>query len=364
MEANIIFKEDWKVLTRFLPPGWMKMGRELGAFKRSRGFKSVNVLLRILLIHLADSCSLRQATARAKLGNIADVSDVALLKRLKSSSKWLQWMTLELIKVNGISLTPPAWLKNYFIKSVDASVVSEPGSTGTDWRLHYSLDLFSLSCNQFIISRPDVGESFINFKVQEKDLLLGDRIYGRLKGLCYVKDNGGDFIARFKTKAFSLSKQGEDFELAKELAVLNFGEVGNWDLEGYTKSGLSLSIRLCAIRKTEEETEKSIKKAKRAASKQCRKLSAESLELCKYVILVTSLPNTISAQLILELYRFRWQVEIVFKRLKSILGFGHLPKKEEDSCRAWLQGKLFVAQLSQRIVNEGRFFSPWGYPIK
>ena len=364
MKDKIFFKEDWKVLTSFLPEGWVKKGRESGAFSRSRGVKSVKVLLRVLLIHLADSCSLRQATTRAKEGNIADISDVALLKRLKKSADWFQWMSTELLKENGLSLTPPQWLKGYGVKSIDASVVSETGSTGTDWRLHYSLDLYSLCCDQFILSRPNLGESFVNFQVKQRDLLIGDRAYGRLKGLIHVKKNGGDFIARFKCKAFYLSKEGGGFEIAQELGALKYGEVGDWELLGYTKGGLSLSIRLCAIRKSDEETEKSIKKAKRAASKQCRKISDEALELCKYVILVTSLPKTINAKLILDLYRFRWQVEVAFKRLKSILGFGHLPKKDEGSCRAWLQGKLFVALLAQRIVNEGRLFSPWGYPIR
>ena len=50
----------------------------------------------------------------------------------------------------------------------------------------------------------------------------------------------------------------------------------------------------------------------------------------------------------------------VFKRLKSILAMGHLPKYDDQSSRAWLYGKLLVALLTQRLVHLGSTISPWG----
>jgi hypothetical protein len=364
MEAINILKEDFKVLTKFFPPGWMAKVREMGAIKRLRNIKSINVLIQVLFIHLADGCSLRETVARAKQGKLANISDVALLKRLKSASKWFNWMSVELLKSKGICITPPEWLKNYRVKSVDASVITEPGSTGTDWRLHYCIDLFSLNCTEFKITRPDVGESFTNYKIGNGELYIGDRAYGRLKGLCYIKKNGGDFIARYKNKAFTILYQGKEFEMVKAFKGLKYGEIKEWKVQGATKNGLELPLRICVIKKSKEEAERSIKKAKRAASKGQRKVDPLTLELHRYVILLTSLPDKISTKLILELYRFRWQIEIAFKRLKSILGIGHLPKIDEESCRAWLHGKMLVALLAQSIVDEGRNFFPWGYPIR
>jgi len=74
-------------------------------------------------------------------------------------------------------------------------------------------------------------------------------------------------------------------------------------------------------------------------------------------------PDSISAASILELYRLRWQIELAFKRLKSIFGLGHLPKKDKQSSQAWLHGKMFVAILTQIITDESQLFSPWGYPL-
>ncbi len=90
-----------------------------------------------------------------------------------------------------------------------------------------------------------------------------------------------------------------------------------------------------------------------------------TLEMSGYFVLGTSLDaETFSAERILELYRLRWQVELAFKRLKSIMQLGQLPKTDPESCRAWLYGKMLYALLCYAIVDKGRSFSPWGYLLK
>lgn len=364
METNNIFKEDWNVLLKFFPPGWVAKAKDTGAFTRSRNIKSAKYLLRILLIHLAEGCSLRETAARASMGKLGNISDVALLKRLQTSSEWFRWMSVELLKHQGFEIsTLPNWLKNYTIKSVDASIITEPGSTGSDWRLHYIINLYNLQCDQFIISKPKLGESFKNFQVSKGDLFIGDRAYGRLAGFQYVIDREGDYISRIKKDAFSIRINNLEVDIIDQIKDLKYGQICDLKVEAFTKGGFNQKLRLCVLKKSKIEAEKSIKLAKRRASRGQYKLKPETLEYCKYFILATSLKEEITAKQILDLYRFRWQVEIAFKRLKSILGLSHLPKKDEKSCMAWLHGKMFVALLSQRIVEEGRKFSPWGYPI-
>ena len=59
----------------------------------------------------------------------------------------------------------------------------------------------------------------------------------------------------------------------------------------------------------------------------------------------------------------RWQIELAFKRMKSIMGLGHLPKFSEASARAWIHGKLLVALLIERLLDVAEHFSPWGYRL-
>lgn len=356
--------DDWELVTRFFPKGWENRAKELGALTRLRNIKSAAELLRLLLIHIAGGCSLREASARAKHGGIAIISDVALLKRLRASSEWFRWMSVELLSKRGVNLEPPKWLAKFNIKTVDASVISEPGSTGTDWRLHYSMNLYSLQCDQFLITRQETGESFLNFNIGKNDLIIGDRAYGRLKGMKHVQNNGGHYIVRLKNKAFKMydSKENEH-SILNAVKNLSIGEVKNIYIYAGVKGTNRHRLRLCVIRKSDEEAENAMKKALKDCSKKQRNIYQETIELHRYIILATSLPKSISEYQIAELYRMRWQVEIAFKRLKSIMGLGHLPKKDEASARAWLHGKLFVALLVQSVVDESTFFSPWGYPM-
>ena len=63
----------------------------------------------------------------------------------------------------------------------------------------------------------------------------------------------------------------------------------------------------------------------------------------------------------LELYRLRWQVELAFKRLKSLLGFGTVPAKDPDLARTYIFAKLLIAVLVEDLTQEAlRATPPWG----
>jgi len=101
------------------------------------------------------------------------------------------------------------------------------------------------------------------------------------------------------------------------------------------------------------------------ASKKGKELRPETLEYAEYITLFTTASRrNLKGEDVLSLYRGRWQIELAFKRLKSIIGVGHLPKSDATSCIAWLYGKMFVALLVERLYREAESFSPWGYPLQ
>jgi IS4 transposase len=117
---------------------------------------------------------------------------------------------------------------------------------------------------------------------------------------------------------------------------------------------------VCAIRKSEEAIRTAHRRAERRAVKQQSKTKPETWEYAKYVAIFTTDRST-AAEVMLDWYRVRWQIELTFKRLKSLAKLGHLPKHDEQSSRAWLYGKLFMALLTQKLIRTGREISPWGY---
>ena len=302
--------DNWKTLLQFLPEGWDEKAKDLGALTRQRKIQSPEVLLRVLLIHLADGCSLRETILRAKKANLADISDVALLKRLRSSSEWLRWLSSSMLGMLGGTVKKPSWLADFNVRIVDASVITEPGSTGSDWRLHYSIELFGLKCDHLKITQPDQGESFKNYFIQKGDLLIGDRAYGSKVGITYIMEREGDFLVRIKNKAMTLMKSTiEVFDLLKNFRELEIGEVGDWDVLYSPSKDKWQKIRLCAIKKSSEAAEYSIKKAKQNMIKKQIILSEETLELHKYFFVITSVKREVlAAEEIMSLYRLRWQI--------------------------------------------------------
>jgi hypothetical protein len=61
--------------------------------------------------------------------------------------------------------------------------------------------------------------------------------------------------------------------------------------------------------------------------------------------------------------RMRWQIELVFKRLKCLAQLGHVPRHDDRSFRFWLYGKLPVTLLGQKLIRIGRDISPSGYAL-
>ena len=168
--------EDWEVLRSFLPAGWEDLGRSSGALKGLRKDKSAQAALRVLLLHLGCGHSLRETAVRARQAGLADLSDVALLKRLRKSSDWLHGLCVALFRERGLARPPGSRPGSGLrVRAFDATTVREPGRTGSVWRVHYSLCLSSLRCDYFAVT-PTRGagsaEYLARFPVRAGDHIL------------------------------------------------------------------------------------------------------------------------------------------------------------------------------------------------
>lgn len=134
--------EEWELLARFLPAGWRELAKETGAMRRARGeITDPELLLQLLLLHVATGLSLKQAAARARVQGLVSVSDVALLKRLRTSEPWLRALAQRMFETSRFAHLRARAPSGMRLRAVDATTVAEPGATGADWRIHYSITL-------------------------------------------------------------------------------------------------------------------------------------------------------------------------------------------------------------------------------
>ena len=358
--------EDWKLLTSFFPKNWRGLAVTTNALKGLRKDKSEENLLRTLLIHLGLGYSLRETSVRARRARLANLSDVALLKRLKKSKDWLYAMCLSLLEEQGLATGEQG---GFQIRLFDATTVKEPGKTGSLWRVHYSVRLPSFTCDFFRITGTEgkgTGESLAQIPVQAGDYIVADRGYSTATGIHSVDSRNAHVTVRLNQSSMRLVDTEERaFPLLREVQkIKTAGEIRSWQVWVPNSEGRFVKGRLCALRKTEEAARIAQKKLKRRASKKGHQLRAETLVFAKYVMVFTTYPEKEFSDFdVLEWYRIRWQVELVFKRFKQIAALGHLPKHDDESAKAWLYGKLFIALVTEKLIGYAVNVSPWGYNV-
>lgn len=357
--------EDWALLCQFLPSDWRELARSTGALKGLRQDKSEDNLLRTLLLHVGCGYSLRESVVRAREGGLGDLSDVALLKRLRKSQAWLYELCRQMFGERKLDFPSSS---SHPIRLIDATTVKEPGPTGSQWRVHYSLRLPSLRCDFFKVTPTrgkGTGENLRQIPVQRGDYLIADRGYSDLNGAHQVCLEGAHILVRLNQQAVHLERPGgQRFALLRQLRTLGkAGQIGEWEVEAVTDQG-RLRGRVCAVRKSQAATARAQKRLRRR-DRGAEKLLPETLEHAGYVTVFTTFPaGEFPAAVVLQWYRGRWQVELVFKRFKQIARLGHLPKYQDESAQAWLYGKLLVAMLTEKLIIQARAFSPWGYELE
>jgi hypothetical protein len=358
--------EDWEILVGLLPPSWQRAARLSGAVARLRGFSSVNEVLRVLLLHVGCGYSLRETAVRARAAGLAAVSDVTLLNRLRQAEGWLQHLCQALLAESGVQWRGPQ--PRWRVRAVDGTVIKEPGPTGAHWRIHYSLCLPEVACDQLVMTSrkgAQTAESLERFLIARGDLILADRGYCHPAGVARVRRQGADIIVRLNSVIPLFAADDRRLPLLEELRQLpRAGSMGQWTV--WMHAGEErVPGRLCAVRKSQQAIAAAQRKITKHAQKHRIRVRPETREYAQYVLVFTTLPEAeMSTAEVLEYYRYRWQIELVFKRLKSLLAMGHLPKHDAQSSRAWLYGKLFVALLTQKMIRLGSSFSPWGYELE
>ena len=220
-EWEEVIAEDWATIEGFLPDGWEAKAEELGAWERLRRFRNKEALLRTLLVHIALGRSLRETAAQARESDLADVSAVALFKRLKKSGEWLRWLACKVMENWVAPSVRDLDSMDLDLRVLDGTTVQEPGAKGASWRVHYAIQLTSLRCDEFKLTSYRQGESFKHFSVEPGQIWLGDRAYAYRSQIAHVVQGGADVVVRSGlTNLPSYDERGRPFNVLAHLRKL------------------------------------------------------------------------------------------------------------------------------------------------
>jgi hypothetical protein len=342
---------------RHLPEGFEEAGRETGAVTRTgKVIKKTSDLMWLALSHLSHGLTLTNTSALAEAAGLGSLSDVAFMNRFANCSGWFKWVLRRLASSGVADYLKPAGLEGYRVLAVDASrVCSGVSRFSASWNLHFALDIFAMASHEYKITDGRAGETLANFTARKGDLFLGDRIYASKRGMAHCLAGGADFILRLRSGAFTmLSGRGGEVDLPGLLAAQEPGRPLDIRVTvDLSPHGMGMrEIRVCAMRKAGRDIESALRRMDLKDSRRQRATSPEARRFNEHIVLVTSLPGHIGAEKVLSAYRYRWQVELYFKRFKSLLGAGEVPKKRGDCMEAWLNGKLMLAVLYEVLLSK------------
>jgi hypothetical protein len=350
--------QDWEqeVLPR-LPAGWQEQAERLGAFCRKREIRSAAELLRGLLAYVLCVGSLRQLGCWSVLIGLADISEAAWRKRLRRTGAWLAWLVRELLAVSAC--TSP-WLVRHGLRRVllvDGTHLTCQGADGQTWRIHTGFDLLAGRLAEVHVTTDRVAEQWNLFAVQAGDLLLSDRATGYAERLLFIHQQEAEAIVRFTASTRPrFEADGTSIDLVRWLKGRHApaGRMVSRPVWLHTTQG-PLCVRVVALRLSEAQAAAARRKALKKASKQQRQLQPTTLYEAGWLLLVTTLPaQQWSAAEVLTLYRSRWHIELLFKRLKQLLEQHRLTCEHAAMVRASILAWLLCWLLQEEELVAAR----------
>ncbi len=353
-----LIENDWKYLCQFLPANLSEIAKDSGAVVRWRHIKNGEELLRVILAYSTEDLSLRSTAAWSSQTDL-ELKDTSVLHRLRNAPPLLERVLAHLLTHQLKAEAAPG--REFRIN--DATVLSIPGSEGTDYRLHVVYDPAQCCLRRVEITDQRGGERLDRDRPQPGDIVCGDRGLARASGIHAVNEAGAYVLLRMHWQNIRLENvQGQALALDAILKRADAGDAGTIvyvSLQGKAPVVARLIVRPLPT----EAANRNRQHLRRNAAKKGRTPSATALRLAGYFCLLTTLPQVVASDdVVLELYRIRWQIELFFKRCKGLLHFDHLRAFDPDLVRAYCLAKLIEITLIQCLHAEAISFSPWGVP--
>jgi Transposase DDE domain len=354
MRHESLVNEDWtNVVARLGGAESLKdTARETKAFLRPREITNAVDLLRLILAYCLGERGLRSTAAWAASVGLVDISNVALLYRLRQCSGWLA-----LLVGQALAGAAPKASRGRLIRIIDATSVPKKGPDARKknevWRVHSAFDLPLERFGHFELTDQQAGETLDRIPVVKGEIRLADRAYMQPDRMATLLEAGADFVIRAGWKSARwLDREGNEFDLVAELRKAT-RELIDQPIWIKRKSGSPLALRLVAVKKPAQAAAEARRKARRDAQRGGHQISKQTLDAADWVIVVTSLkPKDFTTADVLALYRLRWRIELGFKRLKSLIGLKGPPGTDERSARPHVLAHLLTILLLEPFIDE------------
>lgn len=367
--------QQWQEIVALLPQEVSQQARSHKAFVRSRGLRDPLDLLRGILAYVFCLSSFRQVSSWASSIHLSPNGARSWAKRTRQAATWLLWIVeallLPLPEHPSDDLERPKTFVGQ-VHLVDATHLRTWRRTGESRRLHCSYDVFGKRLEQVVLTDHHVGEGLRHFHYSAGDIVVGDSAYCRRQALFEQMDAGVDVVVRLHWSTTPLQQtDGTPFDLAGWLTSCEGSGAGETIVFLHLHKRQA-QMRLIAIRLSEKAAKRAQKKRKEKARTNGRKNQALTIQIADWLVVLTSLPQRQwSGEQILRLYRARWQIELLFKRIKQLVRLHRLRSEQIQSNQAVLAAMLIgwilleqqACQLRRELAEQSQEAGSKDLPI-
>ena len=347
MQPLPLHDEDWEYVQTLLPSDLEESARKNNALLRCRNVPDAAALIRMALAYALSDLSLKDVAAWASALDVAQITGPGLFYRLRESEGWLEHV-LGRVLAEQVPQAAGGWP----VRVVDATVTNGPGKKPVQWRAHVQIDPATGGFRAVELTDDSGGEKLSRHRFRAGEAVLGDRAYATARGVHAVREAGAHVIARFNPGNLrTCDPQRQRIYLAeKETEVPDVGAM-EYNL-------------LIPVPPKATKSHKIWSSTKAIAWIPARAIAARTRAREVIWILTTFDASQLPAIAVMGLYRLRWQIELLFKRLKSLLHLDTLPSREGPTAKSWMLARLIAASLAQRLVQPSGPLSPWGYDLR
>jgi len=343
---------EFEKLMQELGVDYRRSAKEKKALQKARKIKTAEQLMRMVLLYSGVDESLREVAGNMALLGIA-MTDQSVMERLANCPAWLQDVVSKMLELPAKFVSKLKERKRLLI--ADMTDVTSPGAKGSEWRVHLVIDAARLELTDIKIMDCHKTESLQLVDVKEGDLVLGDRAYCRRDKIFATIDKGADVALRYNQKSVPVyDSEGNKIDLTKHLRQQERESYSTSAVTIDCKDGRKKQVWLHAYRLSKEEAALAKKRCQRNNRKVKGRISDLTLFLSGFVVVLTNLsPLQICAEVMLELYRGRWQVELAIKRFKSLLNLDKLRVRRSAAlAQVWLYGKMLYVLILEAVARK------------
>jgi hypothetical protein len=259
----------------------------LGALRRKRGIVQASDLLRALLAYALGLSSFRLLGAWAVVLGLADLSEAAWRKRLRTANPWLLWL------LQALCAAPPrlGFPHSRRVLLVDATVLGVPGGTGADWRVHTAYDFQAGHLSQVVVTDRHTGEHLDHYNLRSGDIVVADGGYGYRRNVATARHAQADVVLRVNLQTFPMTTTtGRTVNLARWV-VTGRRRVRACQLVCHHQR-TTYPVRLIVVRLKPQVADRAQARVRHRARKKGRTAQARTVKLAGWLVLITTLAAT------------------------------------------------------------------------